>query len=143
MFIGGFRDQNGNPTTASEPIAWMFLAATVIGATFLLIVCAPLRAVWMGDGVLRVSNYFRSELIPLADVESVQEWSWLNIRPITVQFTRTTSFGHSIRFMPTEIWFGLGDTHPTVIRLRSEVAIARSGSSLSAFDGSEAQDRVT
>ena len=136
IWIGGFATGTISLFVLNVgPERWLFLVATVIGATFLLCVCAPLKVVWMGDGVLRVSNYFRSELIPLADVESVHDSSWLSIRRITLQFTRTTSFGHSILFMPAESWFGLGGTHPIAIRLRNEVAIARSGSSFSACDG--------
>jgi protein-S-isoprenylcysteine O-methyltransferase Ste14 len=59
MFAGVFRDEKGNPPP--QAMCWGFLGATVAGAAFLYWGCIRLKAVWLENNHLWVSNYGSSD----------------------------------------------------------------------------------
>jgi hypothetical protein len=98
LFAGGFRDEKSAPPPPG--VCWAFLGATVVGTAFLYWTCIRLKAVWLEDGWLCLSNYLRTKRVSLSDIEEVREWRWINIHPVTVRFARDTGLGRSIDFMP-------------------------------------------
>jgi hypothetical protein len=121
IFAGVFRDQNGNPV--SMDMGWAFLAATVAGAIFLYWTCVRLKVVWLQNGLLCVSNYLRTEQIPLVDIAEVEERRWSSNHPIIVRFVHETYFGTAIVFIPQPRWVVLRP-HPIAEELRAAVVAA-------------------
>jgi len=120
-FAGGFRDQNGNPLPMD--VCWGFLGATVAGAIFLYWTCVRLKVVWLENGHLCVSNYLRTEQIPLVDVAEVEERRWSSNHPIIVRFVHETCFGTAVVFIPRPRWVVLRP-HPIAEELRAAVVAA-------------------
>jgi hypothetical protein len=120
-FAGVLRDQNGNPP--SMDVCWAFLAATVAGAIFLYWRYVRLKAVWLENGHLCVSNYVRTERVSLVDVAEVEERRWSSHHPIVVRFVHETCFGTAIEFIPKTRWVVWGP-HPIAEELRAAVVAA-------------------
>lgn len=92
---GSLLNQNGGGPP--ESMKWAFLAGTIGGGAFILMISGPLKRIAMDDGNLYVSNYRREIVIPLRDVESVTENRWINIHPVTLHLRRESEFGSAIR----------------------------------------------
>lgn len=122
LFTGVFHDANGNPPPPQE--GWIFLAATVLGSVILYVLCMRLKAVWLEDGMLCVSNFLHSQRIPLAEIESVRNLWGIHPESIVIRFAQRTRFGKSIRFMPAWRWFKWGG-HPLTNELQAAVELVR------------------
>ena len=61
---------------------------------------APLKRVYLESGALRVSNYVREVVIPLAAVEHVSQPDLSSHRRITITLRVPSEFGDRIVFMP-------------------------------------------
>ena len=121
IFASNLQNQNANP--APIWLGGLFLGMTVVGAIALCWVCVPLKVVWLEDGQLCVSNYLRTEHIPLADIDDIQEWAVINIHPVIVRFGRNTGQPRTIQFIPPQHWLNRG-TYPIVEELREAVSAA-------------------
>jgi hypothetical protein len=77
--------------------------------------------VQVDDRDLRLSNYRREVLVPLASVVAVRENRWLNIRPITIEFREPTPFGQRVVFMPAGRGQPFWKVHPVAEELRQLV----------------------
>jgi hypothetical protein len=119
-FGGFFRDRAGNPCPLG--VCFALLVITVVGAAFLFRMGLPLKAVWLEDDDLWVSNYLRTERIPLREVTDIQQWKWPSPLSVTVRFAREIGFGRSIHFVPLLSWWG---PSPAIADLREAVAKAR------------------
>jgi hypothetical protein len=64
----------------------------------------PLKKVSLGEGSLRVSNFWREIEVPLSEVESVEAVGYGLIRwtlpGIVVELKAPSAFGRRIRFIP-------------------------------------------
>jgi hypothetical protein len=64
----------------------------------------PLKKVSLGEGYLRVSNFWREVAIPLSAVESVQAvgygWPSWHLPGVVVRLRAPSEFGARIRFIP-------------------------------------------
>jgi uncharacterized membrane protein len=85
--------------------------------------CARLKRVALSDTSLHVSNFAREIVVPLSDVESVDQVSGIAYR-VVVRFARATPFGRQINFSP----IGLREVrpHPILAELRTAVTGAKS-----------------
>jgi hypothetical protein len=119
-----FRDRPPPPE-----MKWIFLAGLIVGSILIYWWGVRLMRVVMTDQELRISNYRRQIVVPLADVDEVTENRWVNVHPVTIQFVRRTDFGFRIVFMPKRRPFALFSSHPVVAELRGAVEAAKRGPS--------------
>lgn len=104
---------------------WGFLAATLLGSAFIYWGCVRLKKVSLSDDSLIISNYLRSERVPLTELSKVTENVWINIHPVTLHFRNPTAFGSRVVFMPTVRAFGFFSNHPIVRELRDAALMAQ------------------
>ena len=125
LLLGQFHDNSGAPT---DGMKWIFGSMWLLGSAFIYWACIRLKRVRMDDEFLYISNYHKEIQIALRDVSGVSENRFVNIHPITVEFSRCTKFGDRIVFMPTTRWWGGWKSHPIVAELRD--AAHRAGARL-------------
>jgi len=112
---------------------WFFVCGTLLIIPDIelptLILILPVFAFWeysrikgvkMDEDFLYVSNYFRSEKIPLDNIDSITDNIWLNSHPVTIHLKKPYSFGKKIIFMP-RILFLFFKHHPIVKELQNEL----------------------
>jgi hypothetical protein len=92
------------------------VAAPVAWAAF------RLKQVGLDDASLYVSNYAREVVVPLGEVEGVDQITGLSAGVI-VRFARDIGFGRRIVFSPPGLTHP--NPHPVVTELRAAVAAAR------------------
>jgi hypothetical protein len=115
LFPTSWHSKSGGPTPAF--MGPLFTVTWLVGSAFIYWSCVRLKRVEMDDDSLYISNYLRQERVPLQDVASLSENRWMNIRPITVRFTRPTAFGSSIVFMPPAQLFRRTVPHPVIAEI--------------------------
>jgi hypothetical protein len=115
LFLGAFRGPDNTPPP--EGMKWGFLAAWLVGTTFIYWGCARLKRVRVEDSSIYVSNYLKEIRIPFDAVVDVTENRWINIHPVTIHLRSATDFGDRITFMPKIRIFGWR-SHPVVAELR-------------------------
>jgi hypothetical protein len=127
VWIGGFGAGtavmwagNGAP----DQMKWTFLAALIAGSLSTWWICVPLKKVSVDGGMLYVSNYLKEIALPLDIIERVSENRWINIRPVTLYFRRSTDFGNKIVFMPKTRIMWPWSSHPVVDEIRRMVMVA-------------------
>lgn len=89
---------------------------------------APLKEVKMDERVLEVSNFWRRETIPLADVVAVTQASWNDL--VTVTLRGPSPFGRFIRFMPSKRFVTVFEPHPVVGEILAAAQVARERASI-------------
>jgi hypothetical protein len=97
LWSGRFHD--GNNAMPPPQMKFIFLAAWVLGSTFIFWASAGLKRVRMDERQLYVSNYIKEIYIPFGAIVDVKQNRWLNSRPITIYFRDSTDFGDKARFM--------------------------------------------
>jgi hypothetical protein len=100
LWLGGFHDRNN--ATPPPQIKFVFLAAWVLGSTFILWANAGLKRVRIDERQLCVSNYVQEIYVPFSAIIDVKQNRWLNSRPITIDFRDATEFGDKATFMPKQ-----------------------------------------
>lgn len=60
----------------------------------------PMKKVYLEDGSLRVSNYFKEIRIPLLNVQEVKVTSYGSWKEIVVDLKEGSEFGRKIKFIP-------------------------------------------
>jgi hypothetical protein len=129
FWIGGFgigtismwsSPNNGIPLSDR----FTFLAAWLLGSAYIYWTCIRLKAVWIDDNFLYISNTRKRCQVPLAQITKVTEWRWDNAHPVTVHFAQPTEFGASIVFMPKVRMFGFWSSHPVVARIREAAKLS-------------------
>ena len=103
---------------------WRFLGALIVGSLFIWWAGARLKKVSVEGGALYVSNYLKEIALPLDIVERVSENRWINIRPVTLYFRRSTDFGNKIVFMPKTRVMLPWRPHPVVNEIKRMVEMA-------------------
>jgi hypothetical protein len=104
---------------------WAAVSAVTMGLTFWgAWLFFGLKRVALGDGELRISNYRREIVVPLRDVEEVEQKRFL-IMAVAIRFARDTDFGRRVLFFPKGRSLLFTWTHPMVDRLRHAVAEAK------------------
>jgi hypothetical protein len=83
-----------------------------------------LKRVALDDGDLRISDYRREIVVPLREVEAVEQKRF-GIHAVVVRFARDTEFGRRVLFFPKGRRPAFTWTHPMVDRLRHAVAEAK------------------
>jgi hypothetical protein len=79
-----------------------------------------IKRVAIDEDFLYVSNYFRSERIPLDNIDSVTDNIWLDSHPVTIHLKEPCSFGRKIIFMP-QMLILFFQHHPIVKELQNEL----------------------
>jgi len=106
-------------------IAIPFGVATIIGALLFSKACFPLKSVFAGRDGLIVSNFIREIEIPYAQIASIDENKWLNMRVTTILLKGDSAFGRELRFQPyTYFTLLFWKDHPAVVELRRRVELA-------------------
>lgn len=123
LWSGAMSGRNGMQPPAE--MKWIFLFGWIFGIAMIWWMCAPLKRVRLDGMILHVSNYLQEISVPVAAIERVAENRWVNIRPVTIHFNRTTPFGDSIVFMPTSRMFAFWSPHPVVAELEQLMVTAR------------------
>ena len=90
VFRRGFVDQRA---------VWAFLFL-LAGFGFSLWMLGRLKSVYLEGDSLRVSNLFRTVLVPLTEVKKIDGPDWTSHRRISVLLKSPTIFGKKIVFMP-------------------------------------------
>ena len=103
---------------------WLFLALWLAASTYHVWFGRRLCRVFLGDGVLVVSNFFREISVPVTAISRVTQ-SYMN-RPqtITIHLDHQTSLGNRIVFVPAGPTHYLSE-HPTTAELKGIQACAR------------------
>lgn len=85
---------------------WVIGAAWLAGSAVMLWLALPLKRVRVADdGALRVSNYWRESVVPLALVADVRQNRWVNPRPIRVRLkAEVPGVGTGFSFIPPTRW---------------------------------------
>ncbi len=88
-----------------------------------------IKRVAIDEDFLCVSNYFRSEEIPLDNVDSITDNIWLDSHPVTIHLKEPCFFGRKIIFMPRML-FLFFQHHPIVKELQNELDARKSEKNL-------------
>ena len=96
---------------------WIFLLATIVGATLLYWACMRVKQVSLANHEFVISNYWRKIRVHFRDVERVSSSVLINPELIWLHFRRPTEFGTRIVFMPKQRFFGGYTRHPLAKRL--------------------------
>ena len=84
----------------NHPRGLFFAAITIVGCFVFLLLCFPLKMVWVGEDYLIVSNFFKKIKIPLHSIDTIRENKWINTKNVTIDLKTDTEFGQHIVFMP-------------------------------------------
>ncbi len=95
-----------------------------LGVTLLIIfITGNFKKVGIQGDILIVSNFFRTEMIDVDRVESVDGTAFLNPKMVWLNMKDVTPFGRKITFWPRHrLGSGLGK-HPLVAELRQEIGL--------------------
>ena len=72
----------------NDPQGLLFVAITIVGCSVFLLLCFPLKMVWVGEDYLIVSNFFKKIKIPLHSVDAIRENKWINTKNVTIDLKR-------------------------------------------------------
>jgi len=125
IWLGHVHDVNGGPLPLDEK--WKFLAACIIGTTYILWTCVGLKKVRMNSTHLYVSNYRKEIAVPFLDIVDVAEHGWLGL-PSTIQFRAPTEFGQSIKFLHPDSFipfYYFWGSHSAVEDLKERVGLKK------------------
>ena len=114
---------NGVRGGAPPGLGWLMLAAWIIGSTLALGLAWGLKRVRLVGDTLEVSNYLRTNSIPLDEVVEVRQRVFPHFGSITLELNRETRFGTRITFIPRgkrARWFG--EEGPMVRELKELVS---------------------
>ncbi|HET9982022.1 MAG TPA: hypothetical protein VFQ38_00475 [Longimicrobiales bacterium] len=115
------------PTPPPPEMKWVFLGAWIAGSGFILWFVRRLKAVWLEDDHLLVSDYTVEELIPLRNIEEVTETRFWNPKMIKLRLRQPCRWGEEIVFMaPASLQLPFSD-HRVVKELRERAAQASMG----------------
>jgi len=124
---GKVRSPLGSPERAAESAAAVAASQPPDPPTWILFRrFVPLKRVILSDTSLHVSNFLREVVVPLRDVESVNQREGTESLVI-VRFARRTAFGRRIVF--SGIGWKPPQPHPIVAELRAVVTAAKATSS--------------
>src|SRR5262249_31473642 len=84
---------------------WIFLLATIVGATLLYWACMRVKLVSLAEHEFIISNYRHTIRVRLRDVERASSSFLLHPELIWLHFRRPTEFGTRIVFMPKQRFF--------------------------------------
>jgi hypothetical protein len=116
MWLSALQDRGGNPPP--EFVKFAFLAAWLIGSSFIIWFCRRLKRVQVDEEALYVSNYWSEVRIPLAEVSHLTQ-SYMSRPPtITIHLRGMSSIGQRIVFIPKFRWVLFG-THPVITELQA------------------------
>lgn len=110
--------------SATDQMKRAFLATLIVGSLSIWWTCVRLKKVCVDGGTLYVSNYLKKIALPFDIVERVTENRWINIRPVTLYFRRSTDFGSKIVFMPKTRIMLPWRSHPVVDEIKRMVKVA-------------------
>jgi hypothetical protein len=102
-----------------QPAKWAFLAVLVAGSAFLLWCCVPLKRIELDGRALRISNFVKTIVVDVGDINRISENTIINIHPVWLHFRSPTAFGNKVMFMPHTQWSPLTmfRSHPIVDEL--------------------------
>jgi hypothetical protein len=95
------------------------LAALLIFGTLIWIGLVKLQKVNIDDEHIYISNFFRTDKIPLNNLQAVTGTWLLNYHPIWLHFNTPTEFGNSVMFMPRTNSTAMFSTHPMTKELQT------------------------
>ena len=98
VWVGSFALGTSLLFIQRDPDAPMYLAATVLGAAFLVPFASKLVHVEMDEEAVYLSKFRRSITVPLTDIASVDH-ALFNAKRVCVGFRARTEFGNSVQFI--------------------------------------------
>ena len=120
LWIGGFGNGTFQMAANGHPEWPGFLLATIAGATFLWWGCFRLKKVYIETDTLVISNYIKTDRVPLSEMQDVKENRLINLNPVWLHLKNESKFGRKIMFIPP-LRFNLFFTHPLVEELRKMI----------------------
>lgn len=116
---GRLFDDGGDPPSLLAKLAvtvlWL-VGSVALGRSLL-----PIKRVRLDGDTLRISNYVREIVVPIAAIEAVTEERRTKPRPIHLHFRRRTPFGTRVTFLPDTLIPDRSVPHPTTVMLRDLV----------------------
>ena len=119
VWLGGGR--------AASSLKWLTLICLLGGSSFILWFAARLRTVTLREDHLVVSDYRSEELIPLLQVEEVEETRIWNPKLIKLRLVRSGQWGEEIIFIAPLRFQFVFSNHPLVKELREMISKKKRG----------------
>ena len=114
----GWFPANGLPAGARI----IFILAGLVGLGFGVRLAISLKTVELDGNLLRVSDYFREETIPLQSIGEIEEMRFLGPKRIKLTLLAPCGFGDTIVFLPAARFHFPLTGHPIVEELRQKIA---------------------
>jgi hypothetical protein len=108
-----------NPLRSAE--RWDVALTWVVGSLLVWWFSARIKRVRIDEKYLYISNYWKEVRVPLINVTQVRDNMWIDIHPVTIKLSISTSFGSSIVFIPRVRFSTLISARPAVVEIEDAV----------------------
>jgi hypothetical protein len=120
LWFGLARGKHGE--VPPEAMKYAFAIIWVVGTAFLLWIGIRIKRVRVDGSNLYVSNWFHEIMIPVKEIERVNELRWIKGHPVTIHFKNPTAWGKSVIFLPI-LRLSWWREHPIVAELKELAGI--------------------
>lgn len=84
-----------------------------------------LKAIWIDEENLYISNYFKEIVVPFNQITSIQETNFGNRKAIRINFRSKSEFSDKVKFLP-KFHLAFFKTHPIIDELNKIIRNNRS-----------------